>query len=55
MESEVELGLRTIGFGRTEGQDLLTTEPQRDGLPATDEGEMVLKNTPAGSSPLRSL
>lgn len=43
VESEVELGLRTMGLGRTAGQDFLTAEPQRDGLAATEDGEMVLK------------
>lgn len=47
----MELGLRTMGLGRTAGQDLLTAEPQRDGLPETLEGEMVLKKPPEGSSP----
>lgn len=47
----VELGLRTIGFGRTAGQLLLTAAPQRVGFPATEEGDMVLKKAPAGSSP----
>lgn len=46
-----ELGLRTRGLGWTEGQERLTTEPHRDGLPKTDEGEIVLKKPPTGSSP----
>ncbi|KAI3504323.1 hypothetical protein L1887_32903 [Cichorium endivia] len=45
----VELGLRTIGFGRR--QLLLTAAPQRVGFPATEEGNMALKKAPAGSSP----
>lgn len=55
MASEEEFGFRTIGLGRTAGQDLLTAEPQRDGFPETEEGDMVLKNPPAGSSPCRWL
>ena len=55
MESEEELGFRTMGFGRTAGQDLLTAEPQSEGLPETDVGDMVLKNPPAGSSPCKLL
>lgn len=55
VESEEEFGLRTIGLGRTAGQDLLTAEPQSDGLPNTEEGDMVLKKPPAGSSPCRWL
>lgn len=47
----VELGLRTMGLGRTVGQLLLTAAPQRDGLADTDDGSIVLKNAPAGSSP----
>lgn len=55
VESEEELGLRTMGLGRTPGQDLLTAEPQREGFPETEEGETVLKKAPAGSSPWRLL
>ena len=55
LESEEELGLSTMGLGRTAGQDLLTAEPQRDGLAKTLEGEMVLKKPPDGSSPWRLL
>lgn len=51
MESEEELGLRTMGLGSTLGQDLLIAEPQRDGFPVTEKGEMVLKKPPAGNSP----
>lgn len=40
-----------MGLGRTAGQDLLTAAPQRDGLPMTEKGDMVLKKPPAGSSP----
>lgn len=50
VESE-ELGLRTIGLGRTVGQLLLTAAPQREGLPERDDGDMVLKKPPEGSSP----
>lgn len=50
-----ELGLRTIGFGRTPGQEMLTTAPQRPGLPDTEEGGMVLKKLPAGRSPEKRL
>lgn len=32
----VELGFRTIGLGRTVGQDLLAAAPQRDGLADTE-------------------
>jgi hypothetical protein len=55
VESEEELGLRTMGFGRTTEQELLAAEPQRDGFPPTEDGEMVLKKPPAGSSPWRLL
>ena len=48
-----EFGFRTIGFGWTEGQDLLTTAPQRDGLCDIDKGDIVLKKPPTGSSPSR--
>jgi hypothetical protein len=44
-----------MGLGRTAGQDLLTAAPQRDGFPETDEGDIVLKKTPAGSSPCKLL
>lgn len=50
VESE-ELGLRTSGLGRTVGQGLLTAAPQSNGLPETEEAEMVLKKLPVGSSP----
>ena len=33
----------------------MTTEPHNDGLPKTDEGEIVLKKPPTGSSPCRWL
>lgn len=33
----------------------MTTEPHRDGLPETDEGETVLKKPPSGRSPWRLL
>lgn len=49
-ESE-ELGLRTIGLGRTVGQVLSTAAPQREGLNATEEGEIVLKKLPPGNAP----
>lgn len=55
MEEAEELGFRTMGFGWTEGQERLTIEPHRDGLPETAEGEMVLKKPPTGSSPCRLL
>lgn len=51
VESPVEFGFRTIGLGRTPGQDLFTGDPQRNGLPLTDEGDIVLKNPPRGSWP----
>lgn len=54
IESGVEAfvsGSITIGLGRTEAQDLLTAAPQSDGLLDTEDGEMVLKNPPPGSSP----
>ena len=44
-----------MGLGRTAGQVLLTAEPHRDGFPETDEGDMVLKKPPAGSSPCKLL
>lgn len=50
-EESVELGLRTMGLGRTVGQLRLTAAPQRDGFADTDDGSIVLKKTPAGSSP----
>lgn len=50
-----ELGLRTIGLGWTERHERFTTEPQRDGFPATAERGMVLKKPPAGSSPVMLL
>ena len=40
-----------MGLGWTEGQERFTTEPQRDGLPETDDGGMVLKKPPDGNSP----
>lgn len=49
--ASVELGLSTIGLGRTVEQVLLTADPQRDGFSDTDDGAMVLKKLPAGSSP----
>ena len=51
MVSEEELGLRTMGLGSTVWQDLFAAKPQRDGLPEIEEGKMVLKKPPAGSSP----
>lgn len=51
--SEGELGLRTIGFGRTEGQERLTEEPQRSGLPERHDGGMTLKKFPEGMGPER--
>lgn len=51
MALEEEFGLRTMGLGRTAGQERLTAEPQREGLSETEEGEMVLKKLPVGSSP----
>ena len=52
---EEELGFRTMGLGRTPGQERLTAEPQSDGLLESEEGEIVLKNAPAGSSPEKRL
>lgn len=49
--ASVEFGFSTIGLGRTVGQLLLAAAPQSEGLPETDEGSMVLKKLPAGSSP----
>lgn len=46
-----EFGLRTMGLGWTEVQERLTTDPHMDGLPKTDEGEIVLKKPPRGRSP----
>lgn len=54
-ESEVEFGLRTMGLGRTVGQELFTWAPHRAGFPATDDGDIVLKNPPEGSSPCKWL
>lgn len=51
MEGSEELGLRTMGLFWTAGQERLTTEPHRDGLPETEDVEMVLKKPPTGSSP----
>jgi len=48
---EDELGLRTIGFGRTAGQERLTAEPQRSGLSEREDGGMVLKKLPEGMGP----
>lgn len=50
-----ELGLRTIGLGRTVGQERFTTEPQRPGLSEREEGGMALKKFPAGRSPEKRL
>lgn len=47
--------MRTIGLGWTAGQERLTIEPHRDGLPETDEGERELKKPPTGNSPWRWL
>lgn len=54
-DSDEEFGSMTMGFGRTVGQDLLTAEPQRDGFSDKEEGFMVLKKPPLGSSPSRWL
>ena len=50
-----ELGLRTMGFGRTAWQERLTAEPQRSGLSEREDRGMVLKKLPEGMGPERRL
>ena len=54
-EGEEELGLRTMGFGRMMGHEMLRIEPQRDGFPERDEEGMELKKVESGMSPEKRL
>ncbi|KAL8128013.1 hypothetical protein AgCh_014806 [Apium graveolens] len=55
-EIESGKGIRRIRIednrlGKDKGQLLLTTALQRDGLPDREDGDILLKKPPAGSSP----